>query len=195
VDEHRQIYAELFDKTRPSMDLLVNFGLEIPYEVRVAAEVTLSDRLFREVERLPEDFRMILERGRLDQIVEEAKRYGYCLRREEPSLILNQMLNQRLVTLQEGMVKDPPDAMELQEQRVEELVTLIDRAEQWGFELRKGEAQNIMNEMLDRYFGELEMSWWGWGPKIEKPFPSNLILLAERLDFNADRFSKIKRND
>lgn len=194
VDEHRQIYAEFFDKTRPSIDLLANFGLEIPYEFRVAAEVTLSDRLFREVERLPEDFEMILERGRLDRIIEEAKQYGFRLRREEPSLILNQILNQQIATLQEGIVQDPPDTPEVQEQRVQTLMTLIDRAEKWGFQLQKGEAQNIMNEILGRYFGELEMSWWGWGPKIEKPFPSNLILLAEKLNFNVDRFSKIKVN-
>jgi len=40
----------------------------------------------------------------------------------------------------------------------------------------------------------LEMSWWGWGPKLERPFPSNLIRLAEKLGFNVDRFLKIKLN-
>ena len=194
VEEHRRIYAELFDKTGPSVAPLIKLGLEIPYEIRVAAEVTLSDRLFREMRRLSEDFRVTLERGRLDQIIEEAEQYGYRLRKGEPSLILNQMLNERMDTLQKGMVQDPPETMEVQAEGVETLMLLIDRAEKWGFDLGKGEAQNITNEILDKYFGELEMSWWGWGPKLERPFPSNLIRLAEKLGFNVDRFLKIKLN-
>ncbi len=192
VDEHRRIYGELFDKSRPSIETLAGAGLEIPYEIRVAAEVTLSDRLFREVERLPMEFKVILEQGRIDRIMEEAEQFGYRLRRDASSLILNQMLNQKMDRLQKGVEKVSPESMEAEAERVEALVTLIDRAKKWGFDLHKGEAQNIMHEMLERYFGELELSWWGWGPKTERLLPSNLILLAEKLDFNVERFAKIK---
>jgi hypothetical protein len=82
--------------------------------------------------------------------------------------------------------------MESQKGTIEELILLIDRAGQWGFELRKGEAQNIMNEILEGSFGELEMSWWGWGTGSGRPIPPNLVVLAEKLDFNIERFSKIK---
>jgi alpha-amylase/alpha-mannosidase (GH57 family) len=192
VDEHRRIYGELFDKSRPSIETLAAAGLEIPYEIRVAAEVTLNDRLFREVEGLSKEFKVIVEQGRIDRIIEEAEQFGYRLRRDESSMILNQMLNQKMDTLQKGMKKESPETMEAEAKRVDELVTLVDQAKKWGFELRKGEAQNIMHDMLDRYFGELELSWWGWGPKTERPLPSSLILLAEKLDFNVERFAKIK---
>jgi hypothetical protein len=192
VDEHRRIYGDLFDKSRPSIEALAAAGLEIPYEIRVAAEVTLNDRLFREVERLSKEFKVIVEQGRIDRIMEEAEQFGYRLRRDESSVILNQMLNQKMDTLQKGMKKESPETMEAEAKRVDELVTLVDQAKKWGFELRKGEAQNIMHDMLDRYFGELELSWWGWGPKTERPLPSSLILLAEKLDFNVERFAKIK---
>ena len=192
VDEHRRIYGELFDKSRPSIETLAAAGLEIPYEIRVAAEVTLNDRLFREVEGLSKEFKVIVEQGRIDRIMEEAEQFGYRLRRDESSMILNQMLNQKMDTLQKGMKKESPETMEAEAKRVDELVTLVDQAKKWGFELRKGEAQNIMHDMLDRYFGELELSWWGWGPKTERPLPSSLILLAEKLDFNVERFAKIK---
>ena len=53
------------------------------------------------------------------------------------------------------MAKDPPETVEVLSERVNDLIQFIDRAEKWGFELRMGEAQNLMNEMLDTYFGEL----------------------------------------
>ncbi len=194
VDTHKRIYAELFGRVRQSIAPLVKLGLEIPYEVRVAAEVTLSDRLFQEVKRFVDDFKDTLKGGVIDRIVEEADQYGYKLRREEPSLILDRMLIQRMEMLQKGMVQDPPETVEAQAERVEAFLTLLERAEKWGFKLRKEETQNIMDEILGKYFGELEMGWWGWGPKMETPFPSNLILLAEKLNFNVERFSKIKLN-
>ena len=192
LDEHRRIYAELFDRTSSSIEPLVRFGLEIPYEIRVAAEVTLSDRLFHEVEKLPGDFRNRLQEGAVDQIIEEATRYGYDLRREEPCSILDEMLNHRMGMLQRGLSKNSPETTDSQAEKIEELIVLIDRAGKWGFKLRIGEAQNIMHEILESAFGELEMSWWGWGTGSEKAIPPNLILLAEKLGFNIDRYSTIK---
>jgi hypothetical protein len=46
-----------------------------------------------------------------------------------------------------------------------------------------------MHEMLKEYVLGLEESWWGEGK--EKPFSPQLISLAERLDFNIEKFSKI----
>ena len=56
-DEHCQIYADLFDRTKQIVEALSREGLEIPYEIRVAAEVTLSDRLFQEIKELKRDFK------------------------------------------------------------------------------------------------------------------------------------------
>ena len=192
LDEHRRIYAELFDRTRSSIEPLVRFGLEIPYEIRVASEVTLSDRLFHEVEKLPGDFKNRLEDGVIDRMIEEATRYGYDLRREEPCSILDEMLNHRMGMLQRGLSKDSPETTDSHAEKIEELIVLIDRAGKWGFKLRIGEAQNIMHEILESTFGELEMSWWGWGTGSEKAIPPNLILLADKLGFDIDRYSKIK---
>jgi alpha-amylase/alpha-mannosidase (GH57 family) len=191
-DEHRKIYAELFDRTRLSIDPLVRMGLEVPFEIRLASEVTLSDRLLREVQKLRSDFKGGLDQGTIDGIIEEAGRYGCHLGREEPCSILSGMVNQRMRILRGAMANESSETVASQIQRIEELLTLIDRAEKWGFELRKGEAQNIMNELLDSTFGDLERGWWGWGSGIEKPIPPNLIVLAEKLGFNVDRFSKIK---
>ncbi len=193
LNEHRRIYAELFDRTKEAVEALAKEGLEIPYEIRVAAEVTLSDRLLHEVEKLKRDYKGMLERGGIDRIVEEAREHGFHLQTEEPCLILNEMLNEKMRTLKETMAQHPsafPERDRLKEERVEEIAGFLDLAERWGFELRKGEAQNLMDEMLNEYVLVLEESWWGSG--VEKSFPANLIDLAQKLGFNVDRFAKIR---
>jgi len=153
--------------------------------------VTLSERLLREVERLLVDFKNRLEQGIIDRFVEEERRYGYKLRRDEPGLALDGLLNRWMDLLWRGMSKASPETLESQKEKIEKLILLIDRADKWDFELRKEEAQNIMHEILEGSFGDLEMSWWGWGTGTERPIPPNLVALAEKLNFNIDRFSKI----
>ena len=80
-DEHCQIYADLFDRTKQVVEALSREGLEIPYEIRVAAEVTLSNRLFQEINELKKDFKTTKERREIDRIIEEAREHGYHLKR------------------------------------------------------------------------------------------------------------------
>jgi alpha-amylase/alpha-mannosidase (GH57 family) len=185
LNEHRRIYAELFDRSKQAVEALAREGLEIPFEIRVAAEVTLSHRLLKEIERLKSDYKLTAESEKIDRIVDEARKFGYHLRGEESLLILNEILREKM-----GLLRTPEgfNIMD-QAERIEEIITFLDRVEKWGFEISKGEAQELMDEMLKEYVGGLEKSWWGNGS--EKPFPPNLILLAEKLDFNVERFSKM----
>jgi len=66
-DEHCQIYADLFDRTKQVVEALSREGLEIPYEIRVAAEVTLSNRLFQEINELK---RILRRRKREEPLTE-----------------------------------------------------------------------------------------------------------------------------
>ena len=185
LNEHRQIYADLFDKTKQAVEALAKEGLEIPYEIRVAAEVTLSKRLLNKVQELKRDFKTTIKRIEIDRLVDEAKRFGYDLRKEEALLILNEMLKEKIGVLQKGMGADLSGRTE----EIEEIIAFLNLVERWGFELSKEEAQNVMAEILDGYVGSLEESWWGNG--VERPFPPNLIALAEKLGFNVEKFSKM----
>jgi alpha-amylase/alpha-mannosidase (GH57 family) len=190
LNEHRRIYAELFDGSKEAVEALAREGFEIPFEIGVAAEVTLSHRLLKEVERLKGDYKSTTEKGKIDRIVDEARTFGYHLRSEEPLLILNRMLMEKITALRTSGGSD----LEGQSKRIEEIIAFLARVEKWGFEISKDDAQDLMDEMLKEYVGGLEKSWWGNGS--EKPFPPNLILLAEKLDFNVERFSKvINRSD
>ena len=185
LEEHQGIYAELFGRTKQAVEALSREGLEIPYEIRVAAEVTLSHRLLHEIKELKKDFEGIVKRGEIAKIVDEAKEHGFNLRKEESILILNEMLKEKMRFLQK---KIGPD-LSGQEEQIREMITLLDRVEKWGFEVSKEEAQDLMDEILDECVGRLEECWWGEGN--EKPFPPNLITLAEKLGFNVEKFSKI----
>jgi len=184
-DEHCHIYADLFDRTKQAVEALSREGLEIPYEIRVAAEVTLSDRLFQEIKELRRDFRGAIERKEIDRIIEEAKEHGYHLTGEKSLFVLNEILMERMNGLQDGKSPD----LSRQSELAEEVLTLLDLAKKWDFEISLEEAQNLMGEILEECAGGLEKCWWENGtPKLFSP---NLITLAEKLGFNVERFSKI----
>ena len=184
-DEHCQIYADLFDRTKQAVEVLSREGLEIPYEIRVAAEVTLSDRLLQEVKELKRNFKTTKEKGKIDSIVEEAKEHGYHLKREKSLLVLNEILIERVNTLQETKGSD----LSRQSELAEEVKTLLDLAKKWDFEISLEEAQNLMGQILEECVGGLEKCWWENGtPKLFSP---NLITLAEKLGFNVEKFLKM----
>jgi alpha-amylase/alpha-mannosidase (GH57 family) len=184
-DEHCQIYADLFDRTKQAVEALSREGLEIPFEIRVAAEVTLSNRLSEEIKELNRDFRGTVERRKIDEIVEEAEGHGYHLRKEKSLLALNEILMERMDALQKGLGSD----LSRQSELAEEVLTLLDLAKKWDFEISLGEAQNLMSQILKECVGDLEKCWWENGtPKLFSP---DLLTLAEKLGFNVERFSKI----
>jgi hypothetical protein len=167
------------------VEALSREGLEIPFEIRVAAEVTLGDRLLQEIKELKREFRGTIEKKEIDRIVEEAKEHGYHLRREKSLFALNEMLMEKMTVLQESKGSD----LSRQSELAEEIMVLLDLAMKWGFEISLEEAQNLMGGILEECVGDLEKCWWGDGEG--KPFRPDLITLAERLGFNVDRFSKI----
>jgi hypothetical protein len=160
-------------------------GLEIPFEIRVAAEVTLSNRLFQEIKELNRDFKGTIERRKIDEVVEEAKEHGYHLRKEKSLLALNEILMERINALQKGLGSD----LSRQSELAEEVLTLLDLAKKWEFEISLGEAQNLMSQILKECVGDLEKCWWEDGTR--KLFSPNLLTLAAKLGFNVERFSKI----
>jgi hypothetical protein len=168
------------------VEALAREGFEIPYEIRVAAEVTLSDQLLKAVKELRSDLKGALRKGDIDQIIEDAKRLGYHLRKEETVWVFKDMLKQRMERLR-GLKEDPD--LGSQEEQIEALILLLDQVERWGLEIPKEEVQDLMDEMLKEYVLGLEESWWGKGEG--RPFSPRLISLAEKLDFNVERFSKM----
>jgi hypothetical protein len=77
-----------------------------------------------------------------------------------------------------------------QEGLIQEIITLLDLSKKWDFDLDKWEAQDLMDGILDECVKSLEESWWGNG--VQKPFLPLLITLAEKLDFNVEKYRELK---
>jgi alpha-amylase/alpha-mannosidase (GH57 family) len=182
-EEYLQSAKELFDKTTQAIDVLIDEGQEIPFEMQAAAEVTLSDRLLREVMELRRDFRATAKRGAIDRIIEESKRYGYRLNKGESLLVLNEILREKMEFLRKTKCADLP----AQEKTIEEMIALLDLAGKWGFDLDRLEAQDLMHIILEECVRPLEAYWWGDGSP--KPFPPLLLTLAAKLDFSIEKIS------
>jgi len=185
LDEHCQIYADLFDRTRQVVEALAREGLEIPHEIRVAAEITLGNRLFQEINELKKDFKKMKEKGEIDRIIEEAKEHGYKVRGEKSLFVLREILMEKMNLLQESRGADLPR----QAEQIEEVMAFLNVTKKWDFEIPLEEAQILMGQILDEWVGGLEKGWWEDG--ATRPFPPNLITLAEKLGFNVERYAKI----
>jgi hypothetical protein len=107
------------------------------------------------------------------------------LRKEKSLLLLNKILNEKMNGLQERKSSD----LSRQSEQIEEVMKLLDLAKHWDFEISLEEPQNLISHRLRECFEELEKCWWGDG--VSRPFPTNLITLAEKLGFNVEKYSKI----
>jgi hypothetical protein len=183
IRESLQGYAEIFEKTRPTMEILTAEGLKIPDEVRAAAEITLSHRLYQAVTELKKGFQSAAAKDAIDRIIGEAKKFGCRLRNEEPLRILNEALREKMAWLRRTSYSD----LSAQEGFIGEMIALLDLARTWNFDLDRWEAQDLMDGILDECVKAMEESWWGNG--VPKPFPPVLLTLAEKLDFNIEKIS------
>ncbi|MCJ7748053.1 MAG: hypothetical protein MUP27_09930, partial [Desulfobacterales bacterium] len=134
---------------------------------------------------LKRDFKTTKERGEIDRIIEEAREHDYHLNKEKSLFVLNEIFMEKMKALQESRGSN----LSLQPDWVEEVMTILDLAKRWDFEISLEEAQDLMGQILDECVGDLEKCWWGDGD--EKPFHPSLIALAEKLGFNVERYLKI----
>lgn len=92
TERFAEMYTRLYRENQRSVNALIDTGLKVPREFRIAAEYTLSRQLNEEIRerkksRDPADYRRALE------IVSEAKHRGYELDVSESSRIFGDMLD------------------------------------------------------------------------------------------------------
>lgn len=181
------VYEEIYHRAKPVMDLLVQEGMAIPYEIRMAVEVTLSHQLSQAIRGLMKDIQSMINRGEIDRILEESKRYGCQLKMEEPLKMLNRIFKEKMEALRNSKSAELP----VQETLIQEILALLDHSKRWGIALELLEAQDMMDEILMESIKSLEEALWSFG--APKPIPANLIPLAERLNFNIEKIAKAAR--
>jgi alpha-amylase/alpha-mannosidase (GH57 family) len=84
-------YAQLYDDNRHTFDMLQQAGLELPWELRTAAEYTMSSRFEDEI-RAQHESQDPAAYQRALEIAEEAARLGYKLNTEAASRLFGSMV-------------------------------------------------------------------------------------------------------
>ncbi len=186
IETSLRMYETFYEENKEILNTLVEEGLEIPYEMRVAAEVILNHQLSEEIKRFSQNIREIQVQGKIDQILSEADRYGYRLQKEEATSVLNGLLKDRAEILFRDRKLDGFDLENL----IREMILLLECSERWGMNLDKEEVRSLIGEMLDQWIRSLEEAYWS-GEGRPKLFPGIFLTLAEKLDFNTERFSKV----
>lgn len=181
-----QMYKTFYEENKEILNTLAEEGLEIPYEMRMAAEITLTHQLFEEIKRLSQNIKEIQAQERIDQILLEAGRCGYHLQKEKATSMLNGLLKERVETLFQDRKLDGLDLENL----IREMILLLEFSERWGMNLDKEEARSLIGEMLDQWVSSLEETYW-LGEGKPKRFPEIFITLAKKLDFNTERASRM----
>lgn len=184
VLRYREASADLFNVSNPFVRRLVGEGFRLPSEFRQAAEIALRDELQKELDRLGEDFRGPFENGRIDRIVQEARRYGLTLWKEPLQETLQERLNGGVRALKETLERESTRGAE----RIEGLLLLLRGEERWGVALRKEEAQEELYEILESCTEAIEKDWWE--RCIGRSLPENLLTLAEKLGLRVDSLRK-----
>lgn len=180
-----RMYETIYEENKEVLKRWREEGLEIPYEIRVASEITLNHRFLEEIKRLRYSVEGSPGQGEIDQILTEANQSGYSLRKEEAASILNDLLKERIEVLFRHRDFDRSDLGGL----IKEILLLLEYSERWGLNISKEEPQSLIGEMLEEWIHRLETYLWGEGKP--RTFPEGFLTLAERLDFNIERFSKM----
>ena len=137
------------------MEALGEEGLKILYEIRLAGELALSDRLYQAVRELKGDFEAVKERGEIERIVREAREHHLHLRKGKSLLVLKELLIEKIEGLRGEKGMDPSHQLEL----IKEVILLLDLVKKWGFGVSLEEAQNLMAQILDECVEGMEKGW------------------------------------
>jgi alpha-amylase/alpha-mannosidase (GH57 family) len=133
-----EMYNRLYQENHRAVNALMDTGLKLPQEFRMAAEYVLSRQLNEEIRRQLKSRDAPRYRGAL-RVVEEATRRGYDLDQTESEQIFNEMLDESVI----GLVEHASAAT------CEEVLQLIGLAESLHIHLEFGPSQDMLYAMLE----------------------------------------------
>lgn len=177
-----QTYEQIYEDNKRIIQALINDGLPVPNEYRIAAEYTLSTRLNKQITQLADLFN-IESYNEILQIIKEAETYGYKLNTRNVTKILSNSLNDKIYTI----IKMPNERLTLKIfSEVGEFLSLAAKLKIF-IQLRR--AQDLYLEFLNQRFlrkkktGALKLP-------SDPSWDQAAISLGKMLSLNVDKFSK-----
>jgi alpha-amylase/alpha-mannosidase (GH57 family) len=151
TDRFADMYTRLYREHHRTVSALIDTGLKVPWEFRLAAEYVLTRRLNDQVRR---------QQGRADPsryqgaraVAEEARRRGYSLDLSESERIFDEMLIETVSEL----------AARPEEAACKEVLARVELAESLGIQVEPDEAQDLLFELVQRRGAEEPPPWQGF---------------------------------
>jgi alpha-amylase/alpha-mannosidase (GH57 family) len=151
TDRFAEMYTRLYREHHRAVSALIDTGLKVPWEFRLAAEYVLTRRLNDQVRR---------QQGRADPgryqgaraVAEEARRRGYSLDLSESERIFDEMLIETVSEL----------AARPEEAACREVLARVELAESLGIVVEPDEAQDLLFELVQRRGAEASPPWQGF---------------------------------
>ncbi|MCB9555530.1 MAG: DUF3536 domain-containing protein [Deltaproteobacteria bacterium] len=131
------LYRHLYETHRASISALLDSGLPMPREFRIAAEYTLSRRLEEELASNAEYFGIESFRAAAD-IVAEAKRHGLMLDRHSAEAFLGNQLNAAV-----GRLVDHPSEL-----KITQSCQILELADHLGLKLDIEHIQDLLFDFI-----------------------------------------------
>lgn len=174
-------YKELYEDGKGPMAQLLELGLQIPNEFKIAAEYTLS-RSFNDVIIKAEGDDELGDAESLQEafyLNEEAEKIGVALDRATAEEIYSRFVTEN--------IKRIADNMEMQQ--FETITNVLSIAHRLRLKLDLGEAQNIYFNTVHTRIPELISSLEGSeSPDFDKKFILIVLGLGEKLNFNIEKY-------
>lgn len=174
-------YKELYEDGKGPMAQLLELGLQIPNEFKIAAEYTLS-RSFNDVIIKAEADDELGDAESLQEafyLNEEAEKIGVALDRATAEEIYSRFVTEN--------IKRIADNMEMQQ--FETITNVLSIAHRLRLKLDLGEAQNIYFNTVHTRIPELISSLEGSAsPDFDKKFILIVLGLGEKLNFNIEKY-------
>jgi hypothetical protein len=144
TERFAEMYTRLYLDNHRAVGALIDTGLKVPWEFRMAAEYVLSRQL-NEVVRSQKGSHDPCRYREAQEVVAEAQQRGYRLDQSESEAIFEEMITEGVRSL----VKQPTD------QGSRRVIELIDLAHSLEVSLELGESQDILFEMIQNKTDEL----------------------------------------
>jgi alpha-amylase/alpha-mannosidase (GH57 family) len=160
TERFAEMYTRLYLENHRAVNALIDTGLKVPWEFRMAAEYVLTRQLNEEVQRQRGSGDPNAYSGALE-VVEEAHRRGYSLDQSECARIFGEMLLESMGSLAESLT----------EASCARVLSRIVLAESLKIELELEDSQDLLYELVQ---GQVEERPW-------RDFEGSFVELMEKI--------------
>lgn len=178
LEEFSTLYYKIYNDSQSSIMQLLELGLTVPAEFKIAAEYTLSRKFNRSIEKSM-DLSDIDSFKEAKDINNEAERLFIKINKKNAEEIFSRCISQLMCSFIEKMDINT----------CSKIIKIIEVAEELQIKITLDESQNLYFNKLNNYLTQFIENMSSSNTFItDKEFVSEALLLGEKLMFNLDKY-------